>query len=98
MRSIQSAYTLVDCRPERPRLLSWEQLTTICTRQSAYILASPVGPPLTFPLRLSPCDKVAGPITGKFQVTGHLSRPLFFTAIATLRCIQTTAIKFLSSL
>src|SRR5258708_19323502 len=31
-------------------------------------------------------------------MTGHVSRPLFFTAIATLRCIQTTAIKFLSSL
>ena len=31
-------------------------------------------------------------------MTGQLSRPLFFTAIATLRCIQTTAIKFLSSL
>jgi hypothetical protein len=45
-------------------LLSWEQRTTICTRQLVYILASPVGPPLTFPLRLSPCDKVAGPMTG----------------------------------
>jgi poly(3-hydroxybutyrate) depolymerase len=29
-----------------------------------YILVSPVGPPSTFPLRLSRCDKVAGPTTG----------------------------------
>ena len=40
----------------------------------------------------------ARPVTGSFQVTGHLSRPLFFTAIATRRCIPTMAIKFLSSL
>ena len=64
MRLIQSASTLVDCRPERRLLLSWEQRTTICTRQLAYILASPVGPPLTFLLHLSPCDKVAAPMTG----------------------------------
>jgi poly(hydroxyalkanoate) depolymerase family esterase len=32
------------------------------------------------------------------QVTGHLSRPLFFTGIATLPCIQTTAVRFSSSL
>src|SRR3979490_3288291 len=31
-------------------------------------------------------------------MAGHLSRRLYFTAIAILRCIQTTAIKFLSSL
>ena len=31
-------------------------------------------------------------------MTGHLSRSLFFTAIATSRCTQATAIKFLSSL
>src|SRR5258708_18816993 len=31
-------------------------------------------------------------------MTGHVSRPLFFTVIATLRCNQTTGIKFLSSL
>ena len=41
-----------------------EQRTTIYTRQSVYILASPAGPPLISPLRLSPCDKVAGPMTG----------------------------------
>ena len=50
------------------------------------------------PSALQPCDKVAGPITGLFQVTGHLSRPSFFTAIATLPCIPTTAVKFSSSL
>jgi len=59
-----SASTLADCQPERPRLLSWEQRTTICMPQSVYILALPVGPPSTFPLHLSPCDKVAGPMTG----------------------------------
>src|ERR1700730_16818008 len=32
-------------------------------RQSAYILASPVGQPLTFPLRLSPCGTAAGQMT-----------------------------------
>src|SRR5258707_8494172 len=31
-------------------------------------------------------------------MTGHLSRPLFFTATATLQCIQTTAIEFWSRL
>jgi hypothetical protein len=34
IRLIESAFTLVDCRPERPLLLSWEQRTAICTRQS----------------------------------------------------------------
>ena len=71
IRSTRSASTWADCRPERPRLPSWEQRTTICTRQSACTLASPVGLPLTFPLPLSPCDKVVwpllpGPATGKF--------------------------------
>jgi hypothetical protein len=66
--------------------------------KSASILASPVGPPLTFPLRLSLCDKAAGPMTGRFSGADHLSRPLFFTVIATLRCIQRMAIKFLRSL
>ena len=35
---------------------------------------------------------------GRFQAAGHPFRPLFFTAIATRPFIQTTAIKFLSSL
>ena len=39
-----------------------------------------------------------GPIPGSFQETGHLFRPLFFTAIATRPCIQTTAVSFSSSL
>jgi hypothetical protein len=54
----------MDCRPERRLLLSWEQRTAICTPQSAYILASPVAPPLTFPPRMSPCDKAEGQMTG----------------------------------
>jgi hypothetical protein len=59
MRSIQSAFTLVECRPERRRPLSWAQRATICTRHSACILAAPVAQPLAFPLRLSQCGKVA---------------------------------------
>jgi hypothetical protein len=51
-------------RPERLLPLSWEQPTAICTPQSVHILASPVGLPLTFPLRLSPCGKVRGPTIG----------------------------------
>ena len=50
---IQGASMLLDCRQARPLLPSWEQHTAICTRQSAYILASLVGLPLTCPLRLA---------------------------------------------
>ena len=96
-RLIQSASTLVDCRPVLPLPLSWEQPTTICTRQSVSIPASPAGPPPTCPPHLSPCDKVAGPVQGHFGAR-PLCRRFFFTAIATPRCIQTTAIKFLISL
>jgi hypothetical protein len=46
-------------RPERPLRLSWEQPTTICMRRSGSIPASPAGPPLTCPLHLPPCGKVA---------------------------------------
>jgi hypothetical protein len=47
----------------RPRTLGASLYrTAIYTRQSVYILASPVGLPSTFPPRLSPCDKVAGPM------------------------------------
>ena len=76
---------------------SWGQHTTISTRQSVYILASHAAWPRIFPLRLSRCDK-AGPVTKQFWVAGHPFRPLFFTAIATRPFIQTTAVKFLSSL
>jgi hypothetical protein len=65
IRLTRSASTWPGYRPERPRQLSWERHTTICTRQSAYTLASPVGLPLTFPLRLSPCDKA---VSHSFQV------------------------------
>lgn len=95
-RLIQSTSMLVDCRPEERRRLSWAQLTTICTQRSASIRALPAAPPLIFPRRLSPCDEVVGP-TAQVYLTGPLSRPSFFTATATLPCIQTTAIKFLRS-
>ena len=73
----------------------------ICMRQSACILDSPVGPPMTFPLRLSPCGKVTwqllpGPATcRRFWETGRLSRPSFFMVIGTSRCIPATAIMLL---
>ena len=56
---IESASTLVGCRPERPLRLSWEQHTAICTRQSVYILASRAGSRRTFRQRLPLCAKAA---------------------------------------
>jgi hypothetical protein len=52
------AKSLAGCRQERPLLPSWEQPTTIRTRQSVYILVSRAGLPRISPLRLSRCDKV----------------------------------------
>jgi hypothetical protein len=67
-------------------------------RRSACTLASPVGPPTTFRLRLSPCGKASwqmlcGSTTfHRFSETGRRSLPSFFTVIATPQCILATAI------
>jgi hypothetical protein len=68
---------LVDSRLERPLPLSWEQHIAICTQQSAYILALLAAPRATFLLRLSLCDKAAGPRPGQGYMTANCPNDRF---------------------
>jgi poly(3-hydroxybutyrate) depolymerase len=65
----------------------------ISTRPSACIPASPVGPPTTFRRRSPPCGKATRrPLPGR-KAFRRRSRPSFFMAIGTTRCIPATAIR-----